>query len=399
MSNGGDTAGDRALRLLVLSTQFAGLGGVEAILRGHYQNDARFGIGSRFAVFWEHEQPGWERARFLDFQNGMTIREARRRVRSAFPGFQPDIAIYHTEWGWPFFADLHGTSKKVLYIHSDTPGLAHKLESRVWWADAFVCVSDKLIDRVKSARPGLPDNRILRVDAAIEVPEGISAAPRPRGQPFVIGFCGRIAREQKRVDRFPELITKLEARNIPFRLEFLGDGSERAWLESALPDRTRCVFHGKKSGADYWKIVRRWDSILFVSDYEGTPLALLEGMAAGAVPLHPDLGSGGDHYSRIAHPNLAYPPGDLDALVERIAWLTSLEADAFDALRAAAGHAVTPHLGDNYRIKFADFMRRIHSLPPLEKRPLPRRPWPTDWLTFAMTAWIGDFKQRLRGGK
>jgi hypothetical protein len=89
----------------------------------------------------------------------------------------------------------------------------------------------------------------------------------------------------------------------------------------------------------------------------------------------------------------------LDAVVERIAWLTSLEANAFDALRAAAGRAVTPHLGDNYRIKFADFVRRVHSLPPLEKRPLPRRPWPTDWMTFAMTAWIGDFKQRLRGAQ
>lgn len=396
---GGDTGQtDRPLKLLVLSTQFAGLGGVEAILRGHHQHDARFGIDSRFSVFWEPEHPGWPRAKFLDFQNGMTIRDARKRVKNAFPDFQPDIAIYHTVWGWPFFADLHGARKNILYLHSDTPGLAQQLNSRVWWADAFVCVSDTLIDRVKAARPGIPDDRFLRVDAAIEVPDGISAAPRPRGRPFVIGFCGRIAKEQKRVDRFPELVAKLEARKIPFRLEFLGDGSERAWLEEALPDRSRCVFHGKKSGADYWRILNQWDSILFVSDYEGTPLALLEGMAAGAVPLHPDLGSGGDHYAQLAHPKLVYPPGDLDALVERIGWLASLDDSAFDALRAAAGKAITPHLGDTYRVKFTDFVRRINALPPLEKRPLPRRLWPTDWLTFSMTARIGDFKKRLRGG-
>ena len=372
------------LRVLTISNYFAGLGGVEAIVRGHHDQDAAHGIDSRFIAYWEPPPKGWARATALDLHEGLAIGTARHRFADSFPDFEPEVAVFHTEWGWPFFAGLDRAARRILYLHSDSPGLDRKLARVVPWADGFICVSDKLAERVRRLLPGLPAERVLKVDAAIDAPELPVRHDAPAGRTLVLGFCGRVVNEQKRVDRFPELARQLDALGVGYRIEFLGDGTERAWLEAELPDRTKFVFHGRQSGAAYWRIVTGWDAILFVSDYEGTPLAELEAMAVGVLPLHPRLDSGGDHYAGAVDPRLVYAPGDLAGLAGSIRWISGLEAAEWNTLRARARAAMAAHLGDGYRRKFSEFVRRIAALPPLEKHPLPRWYFPKDRLTFGM---------------
>lgn len=381
------------LRVLTIANYFAGLGGVEAIVRGHHDHDAAYGIDSRFIAYWEPPPPGWPRATALDLSEGLAIGTARRRFADSFPDFTPDVAVFHTEWGWPFFAGVDRAARRILYLHSDSPGLDRKLAKAVHWADGFICVSDKLAERVRSHLPGLPAERLLKVDAAIEAPELPVRHEPPAGRTLVLGFCGRIVNEQKRVDRFPEIVQRLDALGLSYRIEFLGDGPERAWLEAQLPDRTKFVFHGRQSGAAYWRIVTGWDAITFVSDYEGTPLALLEAMAVGGLPLHPRLDSGGDRYAGAVDPRLVYAPGDLAALAESIRWISTLKDDEWQALRSRSRTAIAAHLGDGYRRKFAEFVRHIAALPPLEQRPLPRWFFPKDRLTFGMIRRLSELRR------
>ena len=381
------------LRVLTVTNYFAGLGGVESIVRGHHEHDAAQGIDSRFIAYWEPPPPGWPRATALDLREDLTIGAARRRFADSFPDFAPEVAVYHTDWGWPFFANLDRAARRILYLHSDSPGLDRKLARVVHWADGFVCVSDKLAERVRTHLPGLPAERVLKVDAAIDAPELPVRNDAPAGRPLVLGFCGRVVNEQKRVNRFPELVQRLDALGVAYRLEFLGDGPERAWLEAQLPDRTKFTFHGRQSGAAYWRIVTGWDAIVFVSDYEGTPLAELEAMAVGVLPLHPRLDSGGDHYAGRVDPRLVYAPGDLAALAESIRWLGGLPGGEWNALRTRSRAAMSAHLGDGYRRKFTEFVRRIAGLPALEKRPLPRWYFPKDRLTFGMIRRLSELQR------
>lgn len=391
-------SGSPPLRVLSIGTQFAGLGGVESVLRHHHETDAAEGIDSRFLVFWEDPAPGWPRARFLGFRDHLSIRAARRRVAEALPGWQPDLVVYHTTWGWAYFDDLlPAAARRILYLHSDTPGLDAQLQTRAHWADGFACVNDRIVERVLAARPDLSAGRLLRVLYPIDPPSVMPSPARPWASPFRLGFCGRLAHEQKRVDRIPGLVSRLDSAGIDYRLEFLGDGPERAWLEARLPDRARVVFHGRQSGAEYWNLVLGWDALFFVSDYEGTPIALLEAMAAGVIPIHPVIGSGGDRYAADVRPELAYPAGDLDALAALVGQMTRWPAERVAECRRRSIERVAGHAAAAYRASVAGFARQIAALPPLPRRPLPRRPPGTDWLSFAATRRLMDLRRRWSG--
>jgi glycosyltransferase involved in cell wall biosynthesis len=177
----------------------------------------------------------------------------------------------------------------------------------------------------------------------------------------------------------------------------LGDGPERSWLEGQLPDRARFVFHGRKSGTEYWNILSSWDALLFVSDYEGTPIALLEAMAAGVVPIHPAIGSGGDRYAADVDPVLAYPAGDLSALAALITELAQWPATRIETVRRRAMDRVQGHASAVYRATFADFLRHIASQPALPRRPLPARPPGLDWLSFRATRQLMELRRHWKG--
>lgn len=388
-------------RVLTVSTQFAGLGGAEAILRGHHDHDAAYGIDSRFTIFWEPQQEGWPHTRFLDLQINQSVRSARARFAAAHPGFHPDIAVYHTDWGWPYFADLDRASRRVLYLHSDFPGLERQLASRVHWLDGVICVSTKLRDRVLEYAPDLGSERCLVVEASISPPNLPEIQPTPAvspDRPWVLGYCGRVVREQKRVDRIPPLLALLDRTGLPYRLEILGEGEDREWLLSQLPkeSQNQVRYLGKQSGSAYWHTLAGWDAIVFLSDYEGTPIALLEALSQGVLPLHPALDSGGDRLAASVDPHCIYPVGDLEQLTNRVVWLARQSAESRLALQLKAQAAVSPHLGETYRTRFAAFIQHILRLPERTKQPLPRRPFPLDWMSFRTLETLGKWRRKWR---
>ncbi len=387
----------RVHRILHINTQFCSMGGVEAVLRAHHGHDGGSGMDSRFIALWEPAQEGWPRCRFLDFQKSMRVRTARGLVGDAWPGFTPGVAVHHTLWGQPYWQDLDQAPRRALFLHSDVPGLAERLVSRLPAMDAVLAVSDTLLERAREAAPSWGPERFQRIHYPVFGPVDPPAERgRPEGGPIVLGYAGRLVREQKRVERFVELAAALDRAGVAWRLEFLGDGEERTRLEAALPDRGRVIFHGRLQGEAYWKVIDRWDALVLVSDYEGTPIALLEAMTRGVVPLHPRLGSGGDAYATAVDPALVYAAGDIAALAKAVAGLAAWPTERWIAARRRSRELMTPHGGAAYLGAFRDFMGRVQSLP-APSRPAERRwKFPGDRLTFAQWEWLLDWRRRVR---
>ncbi len=387
-----------SLKVLHVNTQFASLGGLEAVLRRHHEDDSRFGLESRFLAYYEPPAIGWPRARFLGFKDRTTIAQARAAQRAALADFPADIAVYHTVWGLPYLADLDRSARRVLMLHSDIPRLDEFLKSRLPLTDAVIGVSQTLVQRARIAAPDFDAERFHLAPYPVVPPSLAPRADRDPNRPLTIGYCGRLVREQKRVERIPELVRHLTRLGVDFRFEILGDGPERAALEAALPDRSRFVFHGRKSGDGYWDVLRSWDVMAFVSDFEGTPISLLEGLAAGVLPLHPKIGSGGDSAAARISEMLVYPPGDLESAAQAVQRLAGLPAEEWRELRRRCAVIVEPHLGDRYLEGFAEFLRKVNTLPIRPKAPFPGRPWPVDHLSFRMLDRISSLRRRLRGG-
>jgi glycosyltransferase involved in cell wall biosynthesis len=384
-------------RILHFNTQFASLGGVEAVLRAHHERDAGTGIDPRFVAFWEPASPGWARCRFLGFERATRVRAARRRIAEAVAGFNPALSVHHTLWGQPYWGDLDPAPRRVLFLHSDVPGLSGKLAARMPGMDAVLAVSDTLLERAREAAPTWESGRLFRIHYPVFGPDSPPrGADGPVGRAIVLGYAGRLSREQKRVERFVELAARLDARGIRWRLEFLGDGDERSALEAALPDRSRVTFHGRRSGEDYWRIVGGWDAIGFTSDYEGTPIALLEAMSRGVVPVHPRLGSGGDGYAARVDEGLVYSVGDMDGMAGAIGMLASWTGPRWDEARARARALMEPHEGRQYLRTFAAAVEAVVAMPARNKRPGRRWGFPADRLSFARWEWLAGLR---RGAK
>ena len=381
------------MRVLHLNTQFSSIGGVEAALQCHHDLDAGAGVDSRFVAYWEPSVSGHPRADHLDFRREMTVGEARRRLKNVWPGFQPDVALHHTVWGQPYLMDLDRAPRRVLMLHSDIPGLERLAAARAASLDGWIAVSDVLLARARAAAPGLDADRFLRVDYPVRPP----AWMRPRRDgvregPLVLGFAGRLETEQKRVERFIELSAHLARCPVPWRLEFVGDGSQRGALEAALPDRIRPRFYGKLRGDDYWRVVTGWDAIVFTSDYEGTPIALIEALSAGVVPFHPSIGCGGDAYASAVDAELAYPPGDMQALAGRIAGFAGWTADRRGAAQTRAVSIASRHDAAGYVRAVNGFLGQLVQMPPLQKPQGRSWGFPFDRLTFAQYEWIAGLR-------
>jgi glycosyltransferase involved in cell wall biosynthesis len=205
-----------------------------------------------------------------------------------------------------------------IYLHSDYPNLIGWLRPLTAFADGLLTVNAALAESIRKA-PGI---NIPVFPLPLPIPR---AAPQEaaRGEPnadrpVIIGYAGRIERAQKRLDRLPAFLRALRESGIPYRFHLVGDGPYAPVLRAQIGSDANVHFHGFLQGEAYAAQLRSWDFILFLSDYEGLPIALLEAVAAGVVPIYPDFHGGTDWVSALS-PDLFYPTGATEAAAGRLA--------------------------------------------------------------------------------
>ena len=150
--------------------------------------------------------------------------------------------------------------------------------------DAVVAVSRPLAADL--ARAGVPVQRLHVVPNAW--PEGDPPLPRDRARRmlavpegrFHVGWVGRLSPEKG-----PDvLLAALESlSDLPLAVSVLGDGRSRAPLEALAARRglaQRVRWLGNRPGAG--RLFSAFDVFVLSSRAEGTPMAMLEAMAAGA---------------------------------------------------------------------------------------------------------------------
>ncbi len=372
---------------------FRSLGGVETVLQQHHAQDEKWGFNSEFFIYFERPDETIERVHFLGFDGNTTIASARLKVKNSIAGKVSQVAVHHGLWGMNHLADMDGAERRVLILHGHVPRIEDLLRQRARWVDGVLCVSHPLRETVRAAVPRLEQWRTEILPYPISPPLPVEHPPI-RNRPLIMGFCGRMIVEQKRIDRLPLLVKLLNERKFSFNFEFLGDGPDAGWLQEQVK-HCHHYFHGRKSGEDYWRAIANWDVIVFVSDYEGTPIALLEALSQGVIPVFPAIKSGGDHYTQMVDPGLIYEAGDLATLAQRIEWIASRNEAEITELRRRCRDAVSEHTANGYMKKFAAFIRSIHVGPAIAETKFPSSRWLIDRCSFATLEKVSNFRRHI----
>lgn len=274
-------------------------------------------------------------------------------------------------WGWAPFVRLV-RSGRVDVVHS------HKIGSNIWTAALSHIApmpvllthehtwsfegnpARKLVDRHLIARAATlclsvsESDRQKMIDAeGIDpakvryVPNGIpdrepgdGAATRrelgiPDRAPVIGTVCG--LRTQKAVDVAVDAVGRLVEAHPDLRFLVVGDGVERPALEAQAAQvlGDRAMFLGQRPNSEVPGLIAAMDVVVCSSDFEGTPLAILEWMAAGKAIVATRVG-GIPGIVEDGVGGLLVPPRAPDALASAIGRL--LDDQALRERLGAAAH-------------------------------------------------------------
>ncbi|MGB8061728.1 MAG: glycosyltransferase family 4 protein [Candidatus Sulfotelmatobacter sp.] len=134
-----------------------------------------------------------------------------------------------------------------------------------------------------------------RRESIFHLPYGIPLAKtrraaNPKGALHLV-FLGRLA-TGKGVHDLPQIDRLLGQAAVPARWTVIGDGPERKRLVEAMPESERVRYRTPKTNDEVLSLCAEGDVFVFPTRFEGFPVALLEAMSAGLVPLASDLASG-----------------------------------------------------------------------------------------------------------
>jgi len=182
---------------------------------------------------------------------------------------------------------------KIGMIQSDDLGPYETLKLYQQYIGAVGGVSRRIISTLKA-------DSVLGTKKIGDVRYGVAMPPLRKKRAIFCGqralrilYCGRIVEEQKRISLLPLILKDLDKAGLNYEMTMAGKGVELNKMVDLLQPwvrRKRVHITGGLDQKAVSQTMSKHDIFILFSDYEGLPLALLEAMAHGLVPVVSDLG-------------------------------------------------------------------------------------------------------------
>jgi glycosyltransferase involved in cell wall biosynthesis len=150
--------------------------------------------------------------------------------------------------------------------------------------DWIIAVSQNVAD---AASPRVTGSKLVVIPVGVEQTADFRLGRSETGTLRLV-YAGRLSRTQKNLPTLESVVAELYRRKLDFDLTIIGDGDYRAGMEEQIarqPFAKQVSFTGVLPPCRIVARLAECDVFLLTSTYEGTPHALLEAMAAGAVPV------------------------------------------------------------------------------------------------------------------
>jgi len=232
--------------------------------------------------------------------HSLTVRAVTAAVGARMGRARPDVVEAHVAYPTAMIglvtARIAG-APLVVYCHgSDVTGPAmrssrHRVLAWLLRHARLVVANSEFIRGLIEGRYGVDPARIAVLSPGVDL--SLFSGPHPDRAPGEILYVGRLA-ARKGVHELVDATAALGDATV--RLRFVGDGPERAGLETAAASAgVRAEFRGSIPHAEAAQLMRRAAVIAMPSTYpEGLGLAALEAMAAGAMTVATAAGAIGE---------------------------------------------------------------------------------------------------------
>lgn len=201
-------------------------------------------------------------------------------------------------------------------------------------------IEDSLIDRV------------VLITNRVDVPSSLQRGAKP-SLPLKALYVGR-GTEEKRVHLVGKCASICQSRNIPLQFTLVGDVED-----AVLPvDRHACTFRGEMENKEVVSLYPYFDVIVITSRFEGFPVAVMEAMAHGVVPVCVAVGGIPDHLQSgyngiLIDPVESLVPESLAKALDRLCkdreLLEKLSSNAY-------AYAKANFTGSSFRDRYRDLM-------------------------------------------
>ncbi len=211
--------------------------------------------------------------------------------------------------------------KRVGIVQSDDEKVYQMAANYAPWIDSMVGVSSAIGQRLAGMQE-FHQQQVISIPYGIHFEHSRTATDSSIHQPLRVIYAGRISEDQKRISRIAEVIGRLANASSGFEFTIVGDGPEAGWLQDQVGGLPGVKLLGRLDNQATIAEFAAQDVFLLLSDYEGLPLALLEAMGMGCVPVVSDLESG---IGELVNDDcgITIPLGDIDHAVTQLKRLES----------------------------------------------------------------------------
>jgi glycosyltransferase involved in cell wall biosynthesis len=305
-----------------------------------------------------------------------TVQHTRRVCARLSSGHYDVIFLNHSRHAQAGLGGLPDHAVVVPVLHNDTEeiyrvGLAN---SEAW--NMAVAVSPKVADTARRRAPRRP---ILQILSGVDLPDQTLLAQRAGLEPPIrLVFIGRLEHAQKGILWLPDIYRACLDQGIDAALTIVGDGPDAGRLQHRLAEYSlahRTQLHKQSTPEEVYRLLSRSHVLLMPSRFEGLPIALLESMACGCVPIVSHLPGITDVAVNHGQTGILVPEGNVAGFADAIAslagdsirWSTMSEAARERAHREFSVQA----MGSNYLRLIADARGGHYPLPRPRKQQLP----------------------------
>jgi hypothetical protein len=262
---------------------------------------------------------------------------------------RPDALMFNV-WGDDVDTNaaryMPGAIPRVVIVHSNAVASYRAARSVRDYVAAAVATSRRIAEDL-NCRYGYARDRVRYIPNGVDLGDYGSREPVPETGTLRILSHGRVDSSSKGIFWLAGILSKVSESTRGWELTLSGDGPDLAELKERFARAgllERVHFRGWTAPADVPALMQAHDVLLFPSKFEGLPLALIEAMAGGCVPIASKLAGITDAIIEHGKSGFLFPVGDVKLAARYVLELASnrerLAALSAGAVASASNYSV-----------------------------------------------------------